>query len=118
MADDKQQAPAKDSAKVKGKRGDVNVGAAGKVASLPAGYSPRMKKLYEDVVRPALVKEFGYKNALEVPRIEKIVLNMGVGDAVNDTKKVTAAASELALDCRSEADCYARPQGHFVLQAA
>ena len=41
--------------------------------------------------------EFNYANALEVPVIEKIVLNMGVGDAVNDTKKVTAAASDLAL---------------------
>ena len=48
-------------------------------------------------MRPALIKEFGYKNVLEVPTIEKIVLNMGVGDAVNDTKKVTTAASDLAL---------------------
>ena len=78
-------------------RGKIDVGAKGKVAGLPEGYSPRMRKHYDEVVRPALVKEFGYKNPLEVPRIEKIVLNMGVGDAVNDTKKVTAAASELAL---------------------
>jgi large subunit ribosomal protein L5 len=49
------------------------------------------------VVRPKLVEEFGYKNALEVPAITKIVLNMGVGDAVNDTKKVTLAAADLAL---------------------
>jgi large subunit ribosomal protein L5 len=101
MADAKQPQPAKDSARVKSepkpKRGDVKVGAAGKVASLPAGYSPRMRKHYDEVVRPAMVAEFGYKNALEVPRIEKIVLNMGVGDAVNDTKKVTNAAAELAL---------------------
>ncbi len=103
MADAKKELPPKDSAKVKaepkvkGKRGSVDVGAVGKVAGLPAGYSPRMKKLYEDVVRPALVQEFGYKNALEVPRIDKIVLNMGVGEAVNDTKKVTNAAAELAL---------------------
>ena len=46
---------------------------------------------------PKLIKEFGYKNALQVPKIEKIVLNMGVGEAVNDTKKVTAAAADLAL---------------------
>ena len=46
---------------------------------------------------PQLVEEFGYKNALQVPRIEKIVLNMGVGEAVNDTKKVTSAANDLAL---------------------
>ena len=48
-------------------------------------------------MRPKLTEEFGYKNALEVPAIEKIVLNMGVGDAVNDTKKVTIAAADLAL---------------------
>ena len=61
------------------------------------GYTPRMRKHYEDVVRPALIEEFGYKNPMEVPNIEKIVLNMGVGDAVNDTKKVTTAAADLAL---------------------
>ena len=66
-------------------------------AAMPADYQPRMKKLYDDVVRKKLTEEFGYKNALEVPRIEKIVLNMGVGEAVNDTKKVTLAAADLAL---------------------
>jgi large subunit ribosomal protein L5 len=62
-----------------------------------AGYSPRMKTHYQEVVREQLVKEFGYKNAMEVPTIEKIVLNMGVGEAVNDTKKVTSAAGDLSL---------------------
>ena len=66
-------------------------------AVLPADYKPRMKVLYEDSVRKQLTEEFGYKNAMEVPRIEKIVLNMGVGEAVNDTKKVTTAAADLAL---------------------
>lgn len=60
-------------------------------------YVPRMKKLYDDVVREQMTKQFGYKNALEVPTIDKIVLNMGVGEAVNDTKKVTSAANDLAL---------------------
>ena len=46
---------------------------------------------------PKLIEEFGYKNALEVPKLDKIVLNMGVGEAVNDTKKVTSAAADLAL---------------------
>ena len=46
---------------------------------------------------PKLDQEFGYKNALQVPKIDKIVLNMGVGEAVNDTKKVTSAATDLAL---------------------
>jgi large subunit ribosomal protein L5 len=65
--------------------------------SVPKGYVPRLRKLFDDEIRPALAKEFGYKNPLEVPQIEKIVLNMGVGDAVNDTKKVTLAAADLAL---------------------
>ena len=58
---------------------------------------PRLKKQYEEVIRPALIEQFGYKNIFEVPTIEKIVINMGVGEAVNDTKKVTAAAGDLAL---------------------
>ena len=64
---------------------------------VPKDYTARLRKHYDEVVRPALIAEFGYKNALEVPAIEKIVLNMGVGDAVNDTKKVTTAAADLAL---------------------
>jgi large subunit ribosomal protein L5 len=68
-----------------------------KVAALEPGYTPRMKKHYDEVVREALTKQFGYKNALEVPTIEKIVLNMGVGESVNDSKKATAAAADLGL---------------------
>ena len=56
----------------------------------------RLKEHYDTVVRPALMKEFGYANTLAVPRLEKIVINMGVGEAVQDTKKVDAAAKELA----------------------
>jgi large subunit ribosomal protein L5 len=63
----------------------------------PADYASRLKKHYEEVVRPKLIEQFGYKNRFEVPGIEKIVLNMGVGEAVNDTKKVTLAAADLAL---------------------
>ena len=63
----------------------------------PEGYVPRLRSHYEDVVRQKMIEEFGYKNPLEVPTIEKIVLNMGVGEAVNDTKKVTLAAADLAL---------------------
>jgi large subunit ribosomal protein L5 len=59
-------------------------------------YEPRLKKYYRDTVRPELVKQFGYKNEMEVPRIDKIVLNMGVGEAVNDSKKVTSALGDLA----------------------
>jgi len=60
-----------------------------------AEYTPRLKKHYEETVRPALVKEFGYKNPMQVPRIDKIVLNMGIGEAVADSKKVTSALGDL-----------------------
>jgi len=56
----------------------------------------RLKEHYDTVVRPSLMKEFGYRNPLEVPRLDKIVVNMGVGEAVQDVKKVDAAARELA----------------------
>src|ERR671921_586964 len=61
------------------------------------GYTPRLKKHYEEVVRPKLIEEFGYKNPMEVPTIEKIVLNMGVGESTADSKKATVAAADLAL---------------------
>ena len=73
------------------------VAAAGAVKAAPKDYVARLKKVYQDEIVPKLLKEFGYKNAMEVPKIDKIVLNMGVGEAVNDTKKVTSAAADLAL---------------------
>ncbi len=85
-------------AKAKGRNeGGAETAAAGVVKAAPKDYVARLKKLYQDEIVPKLVKEFGYKNALEVPRLDKIVLNMGVGEAVNDTKKVTSAAADLAL---------------------
>ncbi|SNS90234.1 50S ribosomal protein L5 [Sphingopyxis indica] len=60
-------------------------------------YTPRMKSLYDDKIVKAMTEKFGYKNAMEVPKIEKITLNMGVGDAVQDKKKVETAASEMEL---------------------
>jgi large subunit ribosomal protein L5 len=64
-------------------------------AGLPENYIPRMRKHYEDVVKPEMIKQFGYTNVMQVPRITKIVLNMGVGEATQDSKLVTIAASEL-----------------------
>ncbi|HET7716525.1 MAG TPA: 50S ribosomal protein L5, partial [Bauldia sp.] len=61
-----------------------------------AQYEPRLKKQYREQIAPALIKEFGYKNALEVPRIDKIVINMGIGEAVADSKKVQSALGDLA----------------------
>jgi len=61
-----------------------------------ATYAPRMKRQYYDAIRQALIDEFQYANVMQVPRLEKIVVNMGVGDAVNDRKKVEMAARDLA----------------------
>jgi len=59
-------------------------------------YQPRMKTLYRETIRQQLIDQFGYKNPMEVPVIDKIVVNMGVGEAVNDSKKVNAALADLA----------------------
>ena len=56
---------------------------------------PRMSKFYEDNVRPELMKKFGYKNVMQAPRFTKIVVNMGVGDALSDQKLLEAASNEL-----------------------
>lgn len=58
-------------------------------------YVPRLKKLYDEKIIAAMQEEFKYKNPMQMPKLEKIVLNMGVGEAVSDTKKVKAAAEEL-----------------------
>jgi len=58
-------------------------------------YTPRLKQQYNEKIKPSLQKQFGYKNAMMTPRLEKIVINMGVGDAVNDRKAVDQAAEEL-----------------------
>ena len=57
----------------------------------------RLQEHYETTVKPALIKEFGYKNAFEAPKLEKIVINMGIGEATQDSKKVDQAATELAV---------------------
>lgn len=62
-----------------------------------AAYTPRLKAEYAARVRAALKTEFGYKNDMQIPKLDKIVLNMGVGEAVKDTKKVKQAAEELSL---------------------
>ena len=62
-----------------------------------ATYTPRLKTVYGSTIKAALKEEFSYRNDMQIPRLEKIVLNMGVGEAVKDTKKVKAAAEELSL---------------------
>ena len=59
--------------------------------------TPRMRKHYDEVVRPAMIEKFGYKNPMEVPHLDKVVLNMGVGEATADSKKPSVAAADLAM---------------------
>ena len=66
-------------------------------SNVPADYTPRLKTDYEDRIVKAMTEKFGYTNAMQVPRLDKIVLNMGVGEATQDKKKVDTAAAELEL---------------------
>ena len=78
---------------------DQNTGpeAQGDKAGTEAVYTPRMRKMYDETIIKAMTDKFGYKNVMEIPRIDKIVLNMGVGEATQDKKKVDQAASEMEL---------------------
>jgi large subunit ribosomal protein L5 len=60
-------------------------------------YKPRLRKLYEDQIVKAMTEKFGYTNLMQVPRLEKIVLNMGVGEATQDKKRVETAAQEMTM---------------------
>lgn len=60
-------------------------------------YVPRLRTQFDKEIRGKLVEQFGYTNALQVPVLDKVVLNMGIGEAVNDRKKVELAAADLAL---------------------
>jgi large subunit ribosomal protein L5 len=63
----------------------------------PKGPMPRMQKRYNEVLAGELRKQFGYKNVMQVPKLEKIVINMGVGEAAGDQKKLDAAVAELTV---------------------
>jgi len=90
--------PGKDAKQAKGgakaAKGD---GAPREWKPRPKDYKPRLKQHYEKVVRGALKEKFAYANPMQIPKIEKIVLNMGVGEATADRKKVDNAAADLAL---------------------
>ena len=60
-------------------------------------YEPRLKSEYRARIRAAMKEQFGYTNEMQIPRLDKIVLNMGIGEAVNDRKKAELAAADLAL---------------------
>ena len=61
-----------------------------------ATYMPRLKAQYRETMRPALREEFGYRNDMMIPRLDKIVLNMGIGEAVKDSKKIKSAQADLS----------------------
>lgn len=101
--------PAKAKGEKKAKKGDgVPEGASAsgqsdstraKAIKLPAGekYVPRARKRYDDVVRKQLMEQFKYQNPMQVPRLDKIVINMGVGETTVDTKKIQSAVRDLTL---------------------
>jgi large subunit ribosomal protein L5 len=113
--DESQAAKAPKAAKAEGKKADGKKPEAGKSeaekgkkpakagqAEAPVEASappppPRLKAIFDTVVRKKLTEQFGYKNAMQVPVIDKVVINMGIGEAVADRKKVESAASDLAL---------------------
>jgi large subunit ribosomal protein L5 len=94
--------------KARGGKGDAATGPAtstqseatrAKALSLGANekYVPRAKKRYHDVVRKELVEKFAYKNPMQVPKLDKIVINMGVGETTVDTKKIQSAVRDLTM---------------------
>jgi large subunit ribosomal protein L5 len=85
----------------KGEKGEAAAGEAGakapKARQPEERVTPRLKTYFEEVVRQKLSEEFGYKNRMQVPVLEKVVINMGIGEGVNDRKKVEQAAADLGL---------------------
>jgi large subunit ribosomal protein L5 len=75
----------------------VSIQAAAGEAKAAPPEPPRLRRRYDDVVRKQLIEEFGYRNPMEVPKLEKIVINMGVGEAAADGKKLDSAVADLAV---------------------
>ncbi|RAI58875.1 50S ribosomal protein L5 [Roseicella frigidaeris] len=98
MSDTKKKAGGKAEAPKRSEGGEGRTQAiaakAGKAAAAPAE-KPRLAQHYLEVIRAELTKEFGYGNPMEVPKLEKIVINMGVGEAAGDQKKLDAAVADL-----------------------
>ena len=84
----KSQSATKESSKSKDKKFSSS-------AVAPVDYVPRLKVLFREKVLPAMMKDFGYKNPMQVPRVERIVLNVGMGEAVQNVKLLESAAGEL-----------------------
>ena len=90
-----EQADAAPAAEQKADKPEKKAEKGAKAAPKPSSYTPRLKGDYEARIVKAMTDKFGYKNRLEVPRLDKIVINMAVGEATQDKKKVEAAAAEM-----------------------
>jgi large subunit ribosomal protein L5 len=100
MAETQQTAQAKAEAKAEKKAQAQAKAAAPKEAKKPrerSDYVPRLRAHFESVIRAELTKQLGYSNRMQVPKITKVVLNMGIGEGVADRKKVDNAANDLSL---------------------
>lgn len=86
---------AKEQAKKSDKKSKKGKKAGNKFAVVPKDYVPRMRKKYREEIVPALTKEFQYTSSMQVPRLEKIVVNMGVGEATRNIKVLEDASKEL-----------------------
>jgi large subunit ribosomal protein L5 len=96
MSDIQQQAKAEKKKPKAEPRKEASDAKSRKEPSDP-NYVPRLKTQFDEVIRGKLAEEFGYTNPMQVPMLDKVVLNMGIGEAVSDRKKVEAAAADLAL---------------------
>jgi large subunit ribosomal protein L5 len=88
---------ARQATETRASRADAAEIAVGAEAIATPAEMPRMQRRYREEVRAKLQQEFGYKNPMQVPRLDKIVINMGVGEASGDQKKLDAAVAELAV---------------------
>jgi large subunit ribosomal protein L5 len=97
MADTKEKAPAQEKKQGKGGGKGKDKGAGGAVDHAPKAKegTPRLQEYYQQTVRPRLAKEFGLTNSHQIPRVEKVVLNVGMGDASKNPKQLEAAVEEL-----------------------
>jgi len=83
--------------KEKGKEKEKEKGKEPEKGSPKTRYIPRLREKYQKEVIPALMKKFGYKNVMQVPRLDKIIINIGVGEATQNVKLLEASSAELAL---------------------
>lgn len=84
-------------AKAKKEKKGEGSGLVGEREALPKGYQARLQGIYRERIAPTLIKKFGYKNVMQAPRIEKIVINMGVGLATQEPKLLDAALADLTM---------------------